>query len=447
MQGNGWSRAGPDREGLTLPPGDVVEETAFDDGLFAKLDRQLGAGRCPHGWLEIEAAGQRLLCLVRDAAPVRAGLVVERAWRRLPLRELPARARQLEAARCRLVAGDETLTRMLAVHLCHEPELRSSTDLVDPARVLHALSEERREAVLAFQRGGVRSFLALDDGRPNRLYFGDPAEDPGPEEGDLTERLLAVIFRPGAPAGVLEVFRDLEVPADADAGAELADLAAVDRPPPPTTVVVTMGEGREVLHRPFTPPEVVIGRDPRCEIFLDNLAVSRRHARVAWSRGRFLVEDLESANGTRLNGTRVTSVPLGPTDRIEVGKFRLHLESQRPQPGMSETMLLTTVPRFSRLALAGDGQEAAVDRGVVIGRGQGVDLAARGWSVRPVHARVQPRADRVELVCFGSARVRVNGRPARRASLRVGDRIRVGRTELELVRREPAGWPSGDAIR
>ena len=65
---------------------------------------------------------------------------------------------------------------------------------------------------------------------------------------------------------------------------------------------------------------LVIGRDPRCDLVLDDPRVSRRHAEIRPRLGRFALLDLGSTNGTRVNGTRVTEAALADGDRIEIAR-------------------------------------------------------------------------------------------------------------------------------
>jgi diguanylate cyclase (GGDEF)-like protein len=65
--------------------------------------------------------------------------------------------------------------------------------------------------------------------------------------------------------------------------------------------------------------EVVIGRDPRCELPVQAGDVSRRHARVVPEPEGHRIIDLGSTNGTWVNGQPVTSRRLEPGDRIELG--------------------------------------------------------------------------------------------------------------------------------
>src|SRR3954466_5620739 len=53
--------------------------------------------------------------------------------------------------------------------------------------------------------------------------------------------------------------------------------------------------------------ENLIGRDPEVHVFLDHPSVSRRHARISITAGRAMLEDLNSRNGTSVDGRGITS--------------------------------------------------------------------------------------------------------------------------------------------
>lgn len=69
---------------------------------------------------------------------------------------------------------------------------------------------------------------------------------------------------------------------------------------------------------------VSIGRHPDSEIFLDDVTVSRHHARILTEgSGHYRIEDAGSLNGTYMDGERVDSAQLREGAQIQVGKFRL----------------------------------------------------------------------------------------------------------------------------
>jgi FHA domain len=65
--------------------------------------------------------------------------------------------------------------------------------------------------------------------------------------------------------------------------------------------------------------DLVIGRGTGCDVALVDRTVSRRHARLFFRDGRWIVQDLASKNGIALNGARVGRSQLRPGDRLAVG--------------------------------------------------------------------------------------------------------------------------------
>ena len=66
--------------------------------------------------------------------------------------------------------------------------------------------------------------------------------------------------------------------------------------------------------------EITIGRAPTCGIHVNDGYVSQVHARVFATNGVFFVEDLDSSNGSTLNGDAITATtPLAPGDLLKVG--------------------------------------------------------------------------------------------------------------------------------
>ena len=55
------------------------------------------------------------------------------------------------------------------------------------------------------------------------------------------------------------------------------------------------------------PKELLVGRDPACEVGVIDPEVSRKHARLAWQGEDFMLEDLGSTNGTFVNGKRINT--------------------------------------------------------------------------------------------------------------------------------------------
>jgi len=76
--------------------------------------------------------------------------------------------------------------------------------------------------------------------------------------------------------------------------------------------------------RTFQSTEIIIGRDPVCDVTLEDNGISARHARLSFHHGQWWLEDLHSTNGTRLNQAPL-QVPtvLVSGDQIECGRTAL----------------------------------------------------------------------------------------------------------------------------
>ena len=103
----------------------------------------------------------------------------------------------------------------------------------------------------------------------------------------------------------------------------------------PRARLCVLVDGREVL---LMAGVHVIGREPDATIQLDARGVSRHHARILVSGGSAIVEDLESKNGTCVNGRRITApTPLSDGDAIGLGTASLTFRSA-PLTGPTETV-------------------------------------------------------------------------------------------------------------
>ena len=70
-------------------------------------------------------------------------------------------------------------------------------------------------------------------------------------------------------------------------------------------------------------PEITIGRNPGNIIRINNPSVSRRHTKFVYENGECTLYDLNSSNGTYVNGMRIQNQVLEDGDLVRVGEFPL----------------------------------------------------------------------------------------------------------------------------
>jgi DNA-binding winged helix-turn-helix (wHTH) protein len=93
---------------------------------------------------------------------------------------------------------------------------------------------------------------------------------------------------------------------------------------------VTWGTQRATLQA----GDNILGRDPSCDVFVDVVGVSRRHATIAIANDRIILTDLGSKNGTFAGGTRITA-PVILDDDVEIRLGPAPLRFRRLTEGAS----------------------------------------------------------------------------------------------------------------
>lgn len=93
------------------------------------------------------------------------------------------------------------------------------------------------------------------------------------------------------------------------------------------SVTVIFG-GHEQKTYPIDKSRIVVGREPKCDIHIDNLGISREHCAFSQRGDAYLVQDLNSSNGTYVNGRKITEHFLNHDDEIVIGKYMLKFKNE-----------------------------------------------------------------------------------------------------------------------
>ncbi len=90
----------------------------------------------------------------------------------------------------------------------------------------------------------------------------------------------------------------------------------------------------------LTKDRTSLGRRPYNDIVIDNLAVSGEHAVLQMSGAEVHVEDLNSTNGTYVNGKAVKKQLLQNADTVEIGKYKIKFVNETADAGFEKTMMI-----------------------------------------------------------------------------------------------------------
>jgi adenylate cyclase len=89
-------------------------------------------------------------------------------------------------------------------------------------------------------------------------------------------------------------------------------------------VLVICNGGFEGMEYELNSEETLIGRNPTTDVTLLDENISREHSIILFEEqsGEYTIEDLQSTNGTKVNGKRIRSANLVDDDEIEIGNTR-----------------------------------------------------------------------------------------------------------------------------
>ncbi|MGV3492560.1 MAG: FHA domain-containing protein [Ramlibacter sp.] len=90
----------------------------------------------------------------------------------------------------------------------------------------------------------------------------------------------------------------------------------------------------------LTKDRTTLGRRPYNDIVIDNLAVSGEHAVLQLTGNEVFLEDLNSTNGTYVNGKAVKKQLLQNNDTVEIGKYKIKFINEAPGATFEKTMIM-----------------------------------------------------------------------------------------------------------
>lgn len=219
-----------------------------------------------------------------------------------------------------------------------------------------------------------------------------------------------------------------------------------------------------------------IGRAEKNDIQIDNLAVSGSHARIIGEEGRFVIEDLNSTNGTFINDRRIARSQLTHNAVITVGKHALVFVDPQPaaavdndativmrkpadsdatvvispsrqqSPAVDETIVrgkpavetctpaVTKIGKFTLIDGKADASEFLLDKRVItIGKSDAAEIRLKGFFAPKVAAVVNRTNDGYFVTPAAGEKTQVNGRPiAGACQLKPLDIVEVAGLKLQF---------------
>jgi pSer/pThr/pTyr-binding forkhead associated (FHA) protein len=189
----------------------------------------------------------------------------------------------------------------------------------------------------------------------------------------------------------------------------------------------------------LTKDRTTLGRRPYNDIVIDNLAVSGEHAVLQMSGADVFLEDLNSTNGTYVNGKAIKKQQLQGGDTVEVGKYKIKFVNDASDSQERTTVIHAgaVVPPVESASLSQGAAAIKVISGSAAGREVALTkvvttIGKPGVAVAAITRR--PHGYVVAMV-EGTVKPTVNGKPISTdgLDLRHGDLLELAGTQMQFV--------------
>jgi hypothetical protein len=223
---------------------------------------------------------------------------------------------------------------------------------------------------------------------------------------------------------------------------------------------------------PFTKNELTIGRKPDNDVVIDNPAVSGHHARIVKQGNEYLLEDLNSTNGTFLKDRKILKAAVHNKDEVGVAKhlivFLNDQEVLTPAEGeapvSSDATIIMTAPAASTAknkppelkaaetvgamrVVSGESNAASfslVGLTTYIGKSEQAQIRLKGFFAPDMAACIARKPEGYVLKVLKEKAVKLNGSPLLdQAILTVGDKVEAGSLTLMFFTQDASAPMSG----
>jgi pSer/pThr/pTyr-binding forkhead associated (FHA) protein len=199
-------------------------------------------------------------------------------------------------------------------------------------------------------------------------------------------------------------------------------------------------DGLVLKEIPLTKDRTTIGRKPHNDIQIDNLAISGDHAAIVTILNDSFLEDMNSTNGTYVNGQPIKKHFLQSNDVIELGKYRLKYLAERATQSASADYEKTMILRPENRAAAPEPARPAAVAGAPGDAATRTDPVAASAAARPAGPGAQA-AQQVKPIPTGAIQV-LNGVNAGRELELTKTLTTLGKpgVQVAVITRRPQGY-------
>jgi pSer/pThr/pTyr-binding forkhead associated (FHA) protein len=431
----------------------IVADQLYESETFEQQLHQLHAMERPFvGVVEVvvEPNHRLYLCFMQGELHA-AARWWNAAWSLLTIRRFFQLLHTVSSARVNVWRTDPILIKSLLIVAQKAPSLHTTSTVVKLDGLLQYLAQMRRDALLVVHEATGLTLCYFLDGAPVFIESRNPAWR---EIDDNHDRLRRIAQETAAESVDLSLYEDVTVHAapDCELLGDQWPERVIDCYLAPRFALALATEGGQEARVIMKGSQFAIGRGPDNDLVLSHPSVSRSHLLIRYEQGEHLARDLDSRNGTLLNGCAMASATLTGGECLRVGDIGLRFV--REDEGVSvddaadeigKTTVIRSVPHppgYQDTGLLGwfdviggklTGMRIELTQTkMFIGRTKG-DVLIDDPKISREHGSIEWTPDGFLYIDLGSTNGSfVNQLPVSSQLLKANDVLRLGEAELQL---------------
>lgn len=243
-----------------------------------------------------------------------------------------------------LYKTDPVFFKGMLVFLQREPSIKASADMINLEGILNQIKAEKSSAFIILKKNERHNFFYLHSGEPKVAHFVD-SDSQLQGEGSIAEQMLLYAYPADKTPVDVMVYRDIKT-LEASDKSELKPSSVADsllhkgretvmpKPAAPPTakskdreplrIRIEITEGPQKGNKFNIPLPCTIGRRD-ADIRVRDMTVSKKHASLEAEGTKIIFRDLDSTNGSIVNGKDVKEVELSNGDTVQLGNTTLKI--------------------------------------------------------------------------------------------------------------------------
>ncbi|MEK7741380.1 MAG: FHA domain-containing protein, partial [Nitrospirota bacterium] len=241
---------------------------------------------------------------------------------------------------------DPVLLKGMLVFLQRDPSTKVTTDMINLDSFLNQIKSEQAAAFVILKRNNTYNFFYFHSGEPKMAHFADASHAGTTEDSTIAEQMLLYAYPADKTPVEVLVYRDIKTSEARDTAdvkqfliadalmheqketAKQADIALpaaeAEKDEKALRVRIEVTDGPQKGNKFNVPLPCTIGRRD-ATIRIRDMTISKTHAALEVTEGKIIFRDLDSTNGSIVNGKPVKEIELSSGSTVQMGNTTLKI--------------------------------------------------------------------------------------------------------------------------